>query len=278
MSSAASLATTATPDSPLTGGRPRVPWRTRARRMSLPLSGVVGVIVSWGLAVELLKVPAYVVPSPWSVLLALIANSRTLAEHAQYTATVIVVGFLLAVLIAIPLALIIAFSETLSAIIYPLLVSSQAVPKVALAPLILVWLGFGPRTGILVTVLISFFPVVIDTVLGLKSMPVELRYLALSMGAGRARTFFKIRVPYALPYVFSGLKIAITLAVVGAVVGEFVGSNQGLGYFLLVASSTVRTAEVFADIVVLSLVAVVLFAIIETIERFAVPWTRRRKG
>ena len=267
-----------TPDSAPTRRRPRPSVGARVRRAMLPMTGVLSVLVMWAVAVPLFKIPAYMVPSPLAVLEALVADWLILMGHAQYTATVIVVGFLIAVAIAIPLALVIAFSPTLSAIVYPLLVSTQAIPKVALAPLILVWLGFGPRTGILVTVLISFFPVVINTVLGLKSMPVELRYLALSMGAGRVRTFFKIRVPYALPYVFSGLKIAITLAVVGAVVGEFVGSNQGLGYFLLVASSTVRTAEVFADILVLSVLAVILFGVIETLERILVPWQRRRSG
>jgi NitT/TauT family transport system permease protein len=247
----------------------------RARKAVLPLTGFVGVIVIWWAVVEVLYVPAFIVPSPASVLQALADKRETLLVHAQYTAVVIVAGFLISVAVAVPLALVIAFSRTLSAIVYPLIVSTQAVPKVALAPLILMWLGFGPRGGILVTVLISFFPVVVDTVLGLKAMPDELHYLALSMGAGRWRTFIKMRVPFALPFLFSGMKIAITLAVVGAVVGEFVGSNQGLGYYLLVASANARTADVFADVFVLSLLAVSLFGLMQLLERIVIPSPRK---
>ncbi len=251
---------------------------TRVRRTALPLTGFVGVIVIWWAVVELLRVPAFIVPSPASVLQALAEKREALYFHAQYTAGIILAGFLISVAVAVPLALIVAFSRTLSAIVYPLIVSTQAVPKVALAPLILMWLGFGPRGGILVTVLISFFPVVVDTVLGLKSMPDELRYLALSMGAGRWRTFIKMRVPFAMPFLFVGMKIAITLSVVGAVVGEFVGSNRGLGYYLLVASANGRTADVFADVIVLSLLAVTLFGLMQLLERILVPWLRKGSG
>jgi len=250
----------------------------RARHAALPLTGFVGVVVTWWAVVELLRVPAFIVPSPASVLQALAERRETLFVHAQYTAGVVVAGFLIAVAVAVPLALVIAFSRTLSAIVYPLIVSTQAVPKVALAPLILMWLGFGPRGGVLVTVLISFFPVVVDTVLGLKAMPDELRYLALSMGARRWRTFIKMRVPFALPFLFGGMKIAITLSVVGAVVGEFVGSNRGLGYYLLVASANARTADVFADVFVLSLLALTLFGLMQLLERIVVPWPRKGSG
>src|SRR5438034_709334 len=250
----------------------------KARRIALPLTGFVVIIAIWDALVELLHVPVFILPSPSSVLQALADKRETFFSNAEYTAGVVVTGFVIAVAIAVSLALVIAFSRTLSAIVYPLIVSTQAVPKVALAPLILMWLGFGPRGGVLVTVLISFFPIVVDTVLGLKSLPEELHYLALSMGAGRWRTFVKIRIPYALPFLFSGMKIAITLSVVGAVVGEFVGSNQGLGYYLLVASANAQTDEVFADVFILSFLAVALFGVMQLLERILVPWSRKRGG
>lgn len=257
-------------------GLPRALWG-RSRGVLLPLLGFSILIVFWAVAVEAWRIPAYQVPKPGAVLQAILREWPTLMSHAEFTGTGVLLGFFLSVIVAIPLAIVIAFSNTLSGIIYPLLVSTHSIPKVALAPLMLIWLGFGLTTSVVVAFLIAFFPIVISTVLGLKSMPLELKYLALSMGAGRVRTFLKIRLPYALPYIFSGLKVAITLAVVGAIVGEFVGANRGLGYYMLVASANVRTDIIFADIVVLSVLAMVLFYAVQLVEMLVLPWRQRRQ-
>jgi len=250
----------------------------RLRGSLLPAVGIGLVLIAWWASVAVFRIPGYVVPAPGDVLGTLIDDREALAAHTRYTAVVVLGGFLLAIATGIPLAMLIAFSRTLSSILYPLIVSTQAVPKVALAPVILMWSGFGPRTGILVTLLISFFPIVVDTALGLRSMPIELRWLALSMGAGRWRTFVKIRLPFALPFIFSGLKIAITLSVVGAVVGELVASNEGLGYYLLLATAHVHTSRVFADILILSALATLMFGVVQAVEAVIIPWHRHRKG
>ncbi len=278
-----SVPTTGATDS--TGGLVTVPaalsrrrggWRARGKAVGYPFIGFAALIAIWAIAVEVFEVPPYLLPGPLAVLQALIDEWPILFEHAQHTGSAILFGFAISILFAIPMAIVIAFSSVLSQVIYPLLVTSQSIPKVALAPLILIWLGFGIQTSITVAFLISFFPIIINTVLGLKAMPVELKYLAQSMGAGAIRTFLKIRVPYALPFIFGGLKVAITLAVVGAVVGEFVGSNKGLGYHILLSSASVETDLMFADIVLLSSLAIVLFLAIQALESVLVPWPRNR--
>jgi NitT/TauT family transport system permease protein len=153
----------------------------------------------------------------------------------------------------------------------PLIVSSQAMPKVAVAPLLLVWFGFGLLPKVLIAFLIAFFPVVISTAVGLASIEPEKIQLARSMGFGPSATFFKIRLPNALPSVFGGLKISITLAVVGAVVGEFVGGDAGLGYLLTVANGSMDTPLLFAGLVALTVLGVVLYLIVELAERLVVP-------
>jgi NitT/TauT family transport system permease protein len=181
-------------------------------------------------------------------------------------------GYLLSIVIGIPLALAIFLSPFFARTVYPLLVSSQAMPKTAIAPLFVVWFGFGLLPKVLIAFLIAFFPIVINTVVGLASIEPEKLYLARSMGMSPMTTFFKIRLPQALPAIFGGLKIAITLAVVGAVVGEFVGAEAGLGYLLLVANGNLNTPLLFAGLVGLTVIGVVAFMLVEIAERIAIPW------
>jgi NitT/TauT family transport system permease protein len=155
--------------------------------------------------------------------------------------------------------------------VLPLLVSSQAMPKVAVAPLFLVWFGFGLLPKVLIAFLIAFFPIVISTVVGLAAIEQEKIHLARSMGLGTVATFFKIRLPSALPSVFGGLKISITLAVVGAVVGEFVGGDAGLGYLLMVANGNIDTPLLFAGLIALTVQGVALYFLVELAERLAIP-------
>jgi len=183
----------------------------------------------------------------------------------------IVLGFVLSVAIGVPLALAIYLWTPFARAVYPILVSSQAVPKVAVAPLFLVWFGFGLLPKVLIAFLIAFFPVVINTAMGLAALEREKLYLARSMGLGPVATFFKIQLPNALPSIFAGFKISITFAVVGAVVGEFVGGQGGLGYLLLIANGNMDTPLLFAGIVALTLLGVVFFALIGLLERLVLP-------
>jgi NitT/TauT family transport system permease protein len=171
----------------------------------------------------------------------------------------------------VPLAFAIFMWPAFSRSILPLLISSQAIPKVAVAPLLLVWFGFGLLPKVLIAFLIAFFPIVISTAVGLASIEQEKIHLARSMGLGASATFFKIRLPNALPSIFGGLKISIALAVVGAVVGEFVGGDAGLGYLLMVANGSMDTPLLFAGLVGLTIQGVVLYTLVEWAEYLAIP-------
>ena len=178
-----------------------------------------------------------------------------------------------------PLAVGITSYRRFDKFITPILLFFQTVPKIAIAPLFLVWFGFGPFPKVLVAFLISFFPIVIDTAIGLRSISPEMIDLARSMGATKLQIFMRFRMPTALPYFFGGLKVAATLAVVGAVVGEFVGADRGLGYLLLVSNSNLDTPLLFASIVALTALGLILFYIIEVLEHFLIPWhVSRRVG
>jgi NitT/TauT family transport system permease protein len=186
-------------------------------------------------------------------------------------------GFALAIVVGVPLAMLIVASPAFERSIYPLLVASQSVPKIAIAPLLIFWAGLGMFPKILVAFLIAFFPVVIDTVVGLRAIEPEMLHLARSMGASGARVFLKIRLPNALPNIFAGLKVGVTLAVVGAIVGEFIQADRGLGYALLQANAMLNTKLSFAAIVILAAIGVVLFALVDRIERLLIPWHASRR-
>jgi NitT/TauT family transport system permease protein len=192
----------------------------------------------------------------------------------------ILAGFALAVAVAVavPLAMVIVWSPLIERGVYPLLVASQAVPKIAVAPLLIFWAGLGLFPKVLVAFAISFFPVVIDTVVGLRAVEPEMLHLARSMGAGERRIFFKIRFPSALPSVFAGLKVAVTLAVVGAIVGEFIQADRGLGYVLQQATSVIDTRLAFATIFILAVIGIVLFLAVEAVERRLTPWSPARRA
>jgi NitT/TauT family transport system permease protein len=260
----------------------------RARQMSprrrlvhayvLPLAAIIGILVAWQAATVVWDIPRFLLPGPIEVGETIIVRWESLLRHGIVTLYEIVLGFGLSVVVGIPLAVAISYSSTFERTVYPLLVSSQTIPKVAIAPLLLVWFGFGITPKVLITFLIAFFPIVIDTVVGLKSTPREMEWLARSMGAGHWQTFWKIRLPHALPNIFGGLKVAITLAVVGAIVGEFVGADSGLGYLIQVANGQLDTRLLMAAIVVLSFIGVALFLLIEQVERIAIRGPSRHTG
>lgn len=250
-----------------------MPWR----RWTAPAVTVIGSIVLWEAVVDGFRLPEYLLPAPSGVLQALAAEWRYLGIHTGVTVYEILWGFFLSILIGIPLAMIIVYSPMLERAFYPLLVASQSVPKIAIAPLLIFWAGLGIFPKVLVAFLIAFFPIVIDTVVGLRSVEPEMLHLARSMGAPERRIFLKIRLPNAFPNIFAGLKVAVTLAVVGAIVGEFIQADRGLGYALLQANAMLNTRLSFATILILAAIGVVLFALVDVIERFLIPWHASRR-
>src|SRR6516225_3030059 len=237
-----------------------------------PAAAIVLVLAAWESLTRLGAAPSYALPAPTEVALALVQQWPMLMSNAVSTTVAIVSGFALSVVVGIALAVLSSSSRIFEKSLYPLLVGSQAIPKLALAPLFVVWFGFGLLPKVIMTFLIAVFPIVVSTVQGIASVETELEFLSRSMGLSPYRTFRMIRLYRALPSIFAGLKVAITLAVVGAVVGEFVGSDRGLGTLLLRAIGVVNTPLLFAGLIVLTVLAIVLFGLIELLERFAIPW------
>jgi ABC-type nitrate/sulfonate/bicarbonate transport system permease component len=182
------------------------------------------------------------------------------------------VGFGLALVVGLSLALLIDFSATLRRAIYPLLVVSQTVPIIAIAPLLVIWFGYGILPKVLVVALVCFFPIVVSTTDGLQAADPDLIALLQAMGATRRQVFLKVRLPGALPLVFSGVKIAITYSVIGAIIGEWVGASRGLGVFMLRSTNAFRTDWLFAAIAITSLLSVALFLVVTILQRALLPW------
>lgn len=237
-----------------------------------PIVFVVVVLVVWWVVTEFGWVQPYIIPSPVDTWNAMADNAAYLAQHTWVTTYETVVGFVIAVAVGIFVAVAMVYSQGLEKTLYPVILFAQVIPKIAIAPLFVVWLGFGASPKILVAVLMAFFPVVISGLAGLRSVDPEILQLISTMGAGRFKTFLKVRLPAALPELLSGLKVAATLAVTGAVVGEFVGANEGLGYVILQANGNLDTAMLFGALIIMSLMGVVLFGIIQIAEKFLIPW------
>lgn len=239
-----------------------------------PLIALGVLVAAWEAAVRVGGVPAFILPPPSAIATAIQKNLPALLSHSGVTLVETLAGFALSLAIGIPLAVLIVYSRMFERILYPLLVASQAVPKVALAPILLVSLGYGLLPKVIVALLIAFFPVVVNTVTGLASVDRDTLKLMRSMGASQLDVFIKVRFPHAVPSMIAGFKVAIALAVVGAVVGEFVGSRSGLGYFMLLATGNFDTPLVFACVIMLTLMGVVLFYTVGLLEILLARWNR----
>jgi NitT/TauT family transport system permease protein len=244
------------------------------RRITLPyaLLTLLTLVVLWQAATAIFALPAYLLPSPLVILSQIKLDWLMLLSHGWITVFEVVTGFLISVLIGVPIAIWVTYSRAFDNAVYPLIVGSQTIPKVALAPLLLAWFGFGMVPKIIIVVLVAFFPIVINSVVGLRSAPVEMLHLARSMGASPAQIFWRFRLPQALPSIFAGMKLATVLAVIGAVVAEFVGADSGLGYLIMIAGANFNIARQFSAIVVLSVVGMIFFWLAGLIERISLPW------
>jgi NitT/TauT family transport system permease protein len=237
-----------------------------------PVFFLVFLVVLWDLTIRVFNIPPYQIPKPVDVVTTLWQEWPMLLREAWPTTLATIQGFLLSAAFGIPVAMLIAGSRTVEAYVYPLLVFSQSIPKIAIAPLFVVWFGFGMFPKVLSAFLLGFFPVVVSAVQGFKSVEPDMMDLARAMEANRLQIFRMVSLPHAMPAIFAGLKVSITLAVVGAVVGEFVGSNSGIGYVLQRSIGNFELPTMFAALVVLSLIGVILFWILDVLERIAIPW------
>ena len=245
--------------------------RTTARYV-IPLLAVVVTIALWAALVQTFAIPDYLLPAPQVVAARMAKDWFTLWRNGIYTLLSVLTGFAASIAIGVPIAFAIVLSRGMERITMPFLVMSQTIPKVAIAPILVVWLGFGILPKIAIVFLISFFPIVVSTVVGLKSVETDMIDLVRSMGGNTAKIMLRVRAPSALPQMFAGFKIAVCLAVVGAIVGEFVGSDRGLGYLLLTSTGTLDGPLIWAALIVLIAMGMTLFAIVSFIERLAIPW------
>jgi NitT/TauT family transport system permease protein len=246
--------------------------------LTVAIFGVI--VVIWDLYVRLLGLSALVLPSPYQVWLSLVENtlSGRLLDHLWVTLSEVLLGFLLGSVIGVALGTLTAQSPLMRTIMGPYILASQAMPKLALAPIIVIWLGFGIAPKVVITALICFFPLLENTIIGLTSTDPHQVELFQALTASRWQSFIKLRVPNALPVIFAGLRVAITLAVVGAVVGEYVGANRGLGALVIAAQGSFDTPLMFAIFVYLTVVGIILYKLMELLEQTAFSWRHIKRG
>ena len=259
------------------GVRSESRYGSLALRIVLPTLTFVALVGLWWLATIVFGWPNYLVPTPLEVGQEIVDQRSFLLDNFWTTLGEALVGFGLAIAIAVPFAVAITYSRLLELTIYPALVALNAIPKIAIAPLLVIWMGFGLGPKIVMVVLICFFPIVISTATGLKSTPAELVELSRSLPSSALQEFVRFRFPWSLPYVFVGLKVAITLAVIGAVVGEFVGATKGLGYVIVASGQNANTTLAFAAIVLLSVMSILLFYAVAIVQRVVVPWSEEQR-
>ncbi|AJE47588.1 ABC transporter permease [Celeribacter indicus] len=229
-------------------------------------------VIFWQAIVTLRNIPEYILPAPSQIAGEIGSYWHRLLPNALVTLSEIALGYTLAVLIAVPLAVAIVYSRVMQRAVYPLIVLSQTVPKVAVAPLLLTWFGYGMTPKIVIVIMMSFFPIVINSVMGLRATTPEMLYLAKSMGANGWQIFWKFRLPKALPSVFAGLRLATVLSVIGAIIAEFIGADRGLGYLILIAGANFDIARQFAAIILITVMGMSFFGIISWLERRMIPW------
>jgi len=228
----------------------------------------------WEAAVRFFKVAPFILPPPSSIASRLSQDWPMLLLHSLATLQEVVIGFGLSIVVGLGLATLVVSNRTAEKLIMPFVISLKTIPKVALAPILIIWFGYGMMPKIAIAFLISFFPILIAANIGLRSAEKEMIYLARSMGASTLQTFLKIRFPKALPSIFGGLRIGIVQAVIGAIVGEYLASERGLGYLQLVAQSRMDTPLLFSTVIVLSLLGVILFNLIVVAEKMCMPWAK----
>jgi NitT/TauT family transport system permease protein len=238
----------------------------------VPALTLVGALAIWEAATYAFKIPRFIMPAPSAILGEGWEWRYRFINHTWITLYETLGGFALSIAVGVPLAVLIVYSPALKSALYPLIVLTQSVPKIAIAPVLLLVVGHGEFPKVIVAFLVAFFPVVVDTATGLAATPPELLDLSRSYRASAFKTFLKVRLPMALPFFFAGAKVAITLSVIGAVVGEFVGSDAGLGYVILSATSYWKTELAFSSMILLSVMAILLFGAVSLVERLTCPW------
>lgn len=244
-----------------------------AREVLVPVAALALLVLAWEASVHAFKIPVYLLPAPSVIWRDCVAIAGSIAWHTYATMVTIMLGFVASIVVSLPLAMLLTSSPTVANAVYPILVFTQSIPKVALAPILVVMLGANELPRVVITFLVAFFPLVIAMATGFLSVPPELIELGKSYKASRLRELYRIRLPYAVPFIFGGLKVAITLAVVGAIVAEFVNADRGLGYLIITSTAFFKVPVAFGAVILLSLIGILLFQAVVVIERVFFPWS-----
>lgn len=240
-----------------------------------PIIFLILVFVVWEAAVVFLNLPAFKLPRPSSIFSFMGGNAPYLLHHTSITVLEAVLGFLLAMAVSIPIATGMVLSKNVEITVFPLVLVIQVVPKIAIVPVFLIWFGTGVPMKILLVFFITFFPLVVNTVLGLRDVDPDLVNLVRSLGAGRRQIFTKIRFPNSVPYIFTGMKIAIVLSLVGAIIAEFVAGNTGIGWLIVHGKAWFNIPQVFAALFLAAIVGLALFWAVVLLEKKLIPWRKR---
>ncbi len=243
-----------------------------AADIAQPVAALIIFVILWELICRAFHVPAYLVPAPSAIWTDTLKLAGPVAVHTLATTQTVLLGFLASLIVSLPLAVLITASPTIANTVYPLLVLTQSIPKVALAPILVVILGSNELPRVVVTFLVAFFPLVLSIAAGITAVPPELIELGRACRASKWRELWRIRLPYAVPFIFSGLKAAITLSVVGAVVGEFVNADRGLGYLIVTSTAFFQVPLAWGALVLLSLLGIILFQAVVIVEQVFFPW------
>ncbi len=248
------------------------------KRLAPALAALALLVVAWEVLVRAFQVPQFIVPLPSAVWHEFQAKWPFLPRHILVTVEEIAAAFAISALMGVGLGTAVVFSRTLNNVFMPLILSLQVVPKIAIAPLVLIWFGFGPVGKVVIALTVAFFPVLVNTISGLQSAEPEILDLARSLHASRGQIFRKVLFPNALPYIFTGLKICITLSVVGAIIGEFMSGNLGLGHVMMQAQFEINTPLMFVALVLLAIIGLLSYGLVALLERLCVPWDVKQAG
>jgi len=247
-------------------------------RILTTLWSIVILVCLWEVWVNVADIPQFLVPSPSDTAKEMYEKAHLLGTHVNTTLLETILGYLLGILIGILSAVLIVWYKFLEDVLYPLLVILQIIPKIAIAPLLLIWVGYGATSKVLIAFLIGYFPIVVSMITGLRLVESDLLDLARSFRATKWQILSKIRFPNSLPFLFNGLQISITLAVIGAIVGEFVGGSKGLGYLIIVSNYELNTPLMFTSLFLLSIIGLSLFGLIVKLQKIMIPWAVQEEG
>ncbi len=250
----------------------------KLKRLVPALAALALLVVAWEVLARRYNVPQFIVPLPTAVWHEFQAKWPHLPRHIWVTVEEILAAFAISAVMGVGLAIAVVFSRFLNNVCMPLILALQVVPKIAIAPLVLIWFGFGPLGKVVIALTVAFFPVLVNTISGLQSTEPEILDLARSLHASKIKIFRKILFPNALPYIFTGLKICITLSVVGAIIGEFMSGNLGLGHVMMQAQFEINTPLMFVALVFLAIIGLVSYGLVVLLERLCVPWDVKEAG